>query len=180
MTISNSSGSIDFGPCCPANDADGIASAGNGPFNSWDGIAGMEISRGRFLAAVFLDDSEPSDPSPDRLVITDTGFSSLVPGLRQSFFVGDGLTGNGAGSVQEFQVPDGATRVMFGVHDSGPPDSTVPGWYGDNSGSIAASVEITAGTPVPALGAFARAGLVIATVLTGALYVLRSRIRVVT
>lgn len=152
VSLSSVSGSIDFGPCCVPNDADGIASAGNGPSNSWDGIGGMTISRGRFLGAVFLDDGVPSDPPPAPLAIPDIGFATLSPGLRQTFFVGDGLTGTGSGAKQIIHVPAGATRLFLGVHDAGPPDSTVPGWYGDNSGTISADVELTADpTSVPAL-----------------------------
>jgi hypothetical protein len=64
VRLSSVSGSIDFGSCCAANDADGVAGAGNAPSNDWDGIGGMTIARGRFLGAVFLDDTEPADPAP--------------------------------------------------------------------------------------------------------------------
>ena len=127
----------------------------------------MTIARGRFLGAVFLDDSEPGDPPPGPLVIPDIGFASLAPGLRQSFFVGDGLTGTGAGDAQIFQVPPGATRLFLGVHDAGPPNTAVPGWYGDNSGSISADVELTAGPlSVPGLPPWGL--LTLAALLVGA------------
>lgn len=142
VTLSAVSGNVDFGPCCSPNAADGVAGAGNAPSNSWDGIGGMTISRGRFLGAVFLDDGEPADPPPGPLSIPDIGFTWLSPGLRQSFFVGDGLTGSGSGQQQGFRVPDGATRLFLGFHDAGPPDTSLPGWYGDNSGSLMADVEI--------------------------------------
>jgi hypothetical protein len=91
VAVSSVSGTIDFGACCAPNDADGIASAGNAPGNDWDGIAGVTISRGRFLAAVFLDHTEPADPPPGQLAISDIGFGEIHAGLRQTFFVGDGL-----------------------------------------------------------------------------------------
>ncbi len=51
------------------------------------------------------------------------------------FCVGDGLTGTGTGQVQTFSIPDGATRMYFGLMDrngaGNPPD-----FYGDNTGSI--------------------------------------------
>ncbi|HEY3242752.1 MAG TPA: hypothetical protein VGM03_05305 [Phycisphaerae bacterium] len=41
----------------------------------------------------------------------------VMPGLRQPFFIGDGLTGTGSGAVQQFLVPDGATRLFLGTID---------------------------------------------------------------
>ena len=154
VTFTSVSGNIDFGPCCASNAPDGVTGLGTGPSNSWDGIGGMTIARGRFLGAVFLDASEPSDPPPAPLSIPDIGFTSLAPGLRQTFFVGDGLSGDGTGDVQIFQVPDTATRLFLGVHDAGPPDTSLPGWYGDNSGSVSGNIEISRAFPLPALGAF--------------------------
>ena len=165
LTVSSVAGSIDFGPCCAPNDADGAATLGNAPSNNWDGLAGMTIPRGRFLGAVFLDDSEPADPPPARLSIPDIGFASLSPGLRQTFFVGDGLTGTGSGTQQVFEVPDTATRLFLGLHDAGAPDDSVPGWYGDNSGSVTADVEIHVGQAIPALDAAGRLALAAALLL---------------
>ena len=39
--------------------------------------------------------------------------SSIAPKLGQVFPIGDGLTGNGTGTRQEFQVPNGAVRLYF-------------------------------------------------------------------
>jgi hypothetical protein len=89
---------------------------------------------------------------PVPLAIPDIGFSELSPGLRQTFFGGDGLTGTGSGDQQTFNVPDGATRLFLGLQDAGPPDPSLPGWYGDNSGSVSGTVEIVAPAAVPALG----------------------------
>lgn len=164
LTFEGVTGTLDFGPCCAPNDADGIASAGNAPANHWDGLAGMTIPRGRFLGAVFLDDNEPADPAPTPLVIPDVGFTSLAPGLRQTFFVGDGLTGNASGADQIFEVPDAATRLFLGVHDAGPPDTTLPGWYGDNSGGVTATVVLAAASAVPGVGALGALGLLIGLV----------------
>jgi hypothetical protein len=131
------SGEIDYGPCCPPNGADGIEGSGIVAAPLWDGLAGTDFStRTRFLAGVFLDDTEPEDPPPARIAFSDGSFPELSPGLRQIFFVGDGLTGTGTGELQTFHVPDGATRLFLGFQDRYSTSPNVPGWYGDNSGSI--------------------------------------------
>ena len=66
-----------------------------------------------------------------------------TPSLNQIFFIGDGLTGTGNGSVQNFVAPTGATRLFLAVADS----------YGssyNNSGSLTVDVDgATQGTPLP-------------------------------
>lgn len=172
LVFSNVTGSIDFGPCCPTNGPDGIDSSGSGAAIDWDGIGGMTIARGRFLTGVFLDDTEPMDPVPPDLVIPDIGFTELAPGLRQTFFVGDGLTGTGSGAPQVFQVPDGATRLFLGTQDAGPPNTAVPGFYGDNSGIVTGAVLVTGAPAVPVAGLVGTALL-----LAAALRVAWSRMR---
>ena len=66
--------------------------------------------------------------------------------MDQTFFIGDGLTGNGVGAAQQFIVPDGATRLFLGYAD-GNNYSGAPGQYQDNSGSVTASFQVLA--PVP-------------------------------
>ncbi len=56
----------------------------------------------------------------------------LSPFLKQVFFIGDGLTGNGTGAAQQFIVPAGATRLFLG-----PADGT--GWV-NNSGAFTVQV----------------------------------------
>lgn len=145
------SGDVDYGPCCPPNGADGVEGSGIVAAPLWDGLAGTDFStRARFLVGVFLDDTEPTDPAPERIVFADGAFTELAPGLRQIFFVGDGLTGTGAGDLQTFHVPDGATRLFLGYQDRYSTSPNVPGWYGDNSGSISVTVE-QAGDPTGAV-----------------------------
>jgi hypothetical protein len=63
--------------------------------------------------------------------------STLSPQLGQVFLIGDGLTGDGSGSVQQFIVPDGATELFLGVSDAPAFDgggSGGPGAYDDNLG----------------------------------------------
>ena len=74
------------------------------------------------------------------------GFTSLSPGLKQVFFIGDGL---GAGGVlQSYIVPDGATRLYLGTMDGF-------GWTGNNG---AFTLDVSA-VPEPAVWALALAGL---------------------
>lgn len=146
------SGTIDYGGCCPSNGPDGVAFTSIEANPLWDGIAGLDFStRARYLAGVFLDDTEPVDPPPARLVITDPGFTELSPGLRQVFFVGDGLTGEGAGTTQVFHVPDGATRLFLGVQDRCSTSPNVPGWYSDNTGNVSGTVSFNVPTAAGAV-----------------------------
>jgi len=148
LTIENVTGMIDYGPCCAENGADGISvpSGGIGPAIDYRGIAGMDIPRGIFLSGVFLDDNEPMDPSPSHLVINDIGFSALSPDLAQSFFIGDGLTGTGSGSTQIFNIPNNATRLFLGFHDS---FNGLPGFFQDNTGSLSLNANFNT-IPIPA------------------------------
>jgi hypothetical protein len=84
-----------------------------------------------------------------RLTFSDAtiGFESLAPELHQGFFIGDGLTGTGTGSVQKFYVPTGATRLYLGVYDAYG-WTGLPGYYDDNGGQFDVTV---APTVVPRL-----------------------------
>jgi len=46
------------------------------------------------------------------------GLSAYSPALDQIFFIGDGLTGTGTGTVQQFTAPVGATTLYLAVADS--------------------------------------------------------------
>jgi hypothetical protein len=116
---------------------------------SYGGISGIaHHEKTMFLAGVFLDDTEPSDPAPATLDFSAAGltesFSAVAPQLRQVFFVGDGRTGTGA--VQRFIVPPGATRLFLGFADSwnfsfGSIEG-YPGWYDDDDGLLSATFSI--------------------------------------
>ena len=123
------SGAVSNGPCCSLSGPDGgaiffhLTGAENGIS---DIVAPINA-----LIGVFLDASQPDgSPAPSALdfSILGTGFSSLAPGLKQTFFVGDGLTGTGSGNIQSFIVPTGATRLFLGTMD-------LFGWY-NNLGSF--------------------------------------------
>jgi hypothetical protein len=121
--------------------------------DSFGGISGMQLfestpsdRRVMFLAGVFLTDNEPTAPAPASLDFSSTAigrsFSELSPLLQQTFYIGDGLTGEGSGSVQNFWVPDGATRLFLGIVDGayfvGGPD-----YYDNNAGAFSATFEVT-------------------------------------
>jgi len=123
---------------------------------SYGGNSGViHRERTMFLVGVFLDDTEPPDPAPPTLDFSPTGitdtFPALAPQLRQVFFVGDGLTG--AGCIQQFIVPTGATRLFLGFADSWDfSTGTItgyPGWYDDDDGFLQATFSITQGPVYP-------------------------------
>lgn len=125
-----------------------------------NGISGIvHSSRQMFLTGVFLGANLPSDPPPPSLQFTGTSgssFATLSPLLNQTFFIGDGLTGTGSGTTQQFYAPPGATRLYLGFADAfgfGTPGSVIgypPSSYLDNSGFISATVTVSA-VPEPAI-----------------------------
>ncbi|MEM4406646.1 MAG: pre-peptidase C-terminal domain-containing protein, partial [Candidatus Methanomethylicaceae archaeon] len=101
-----------------------------------------------FLVGVFLGPDEPTEPAPERLDFTDspygigTDFIDLYPEIGQTFFIGDGLTSEG--ELQQFHVPEGATRLFLGFADAeqfGYPSSE-PGYYGDNAGNLNVNISL--------------------------------------
>jgi hypothetical protein len=58
---------------------------------------------------------------------------SLSPQLDQVFLVGDGLAGSGAGAMQQFLIPPGASRLFLGSTDG-------PGANYNNSGAFDVTV----------------------------------------
>ena len=118
--------------------------------NSFAGIAGLQFtSRQMFLVGVFLNDNVPADPAPTRLTYGTTGDTAAQysPGLNQTFFIGDGLTGTGAGNIQVFFSPVGATRLFLGFVDAFGYFGD-PGHFNDNTGLLTVDVDIQ--NPEPA------------------------------
>jgi hypothetical protein len=149
----SASGTPDGGGAFTMNDRNSIA-GGDVPLNS--------------LIGVFLDNSEPTGAPPSKLDYTGGySFAAFSPGLRQAFFIGDGLTGTGSGSAQHFFVPTGATRLFLGSSDGS-------GWY-DNSGSFSVTVDgpglAVAGVPEPSAWALMIVGF------GGAGFMIRRRAR---
>jgi Flp pilus assembly protein TadG len=94
------------------------------PSDSWDGSEhGMSDLKCPInaLVGVFLSDEQPDkSPAPEPLDYTSASSRSKTtyyPKLKQPFFIGDGLTGRGTGTVQKFQIPQGATRLFLGTMD---------------------------------------------------------------
>ena len=161
LTFSSVTGSIFVTPGYQLS-PDGLLSNGTPALGldtnitSFQGISGIQLEQGSgFLAGVFLPNATPADPAPDPLAFTNNGtpgligtnFSTLSPLLDQTFFIGDGLTGNGSGTTQQFVVPDGATRLFLGIADANGYNGA-PGQYQDNGGAYTASFQVSA-TAVP-------------------------------
>jgi hypothetical protein len=91
------------------------------------GIAGFNAPIDS-LVAVFLDFSQPDLTPPPTDFMYQPAATTVSPELKQLFFVGDGLTGTGSGTVQQFIVSAGATRLFLGTVDG-------YGWY-NNVGSF--------------------------------------------
>ena len=118
-----------------ANDAggDGI---GRTAVTSWEGISGISHpDNGMFLVGVFLTDAVPSGEAPQGLSFNSTteDFEELAPEIAQTFFVGDG-------AGRTFIVPSGATRLFLGFADAYLYEGE-PGWYQNNLGQLAVTVE---------------------------------------
>jgi Ca2+-binding RTX toxin-like protein len=116
-----------------------------------DGISGYKDATTNIgymsLTGVFLtDDTPPATTVVPRLDFTEgTGLGHNFPGLKpligQVFFIGDGRVGTGQGNLplQEFTVPDDATRLYLGMMD--------PVTYDDNYGLL--KVAFSTEFPVP-------------------------------
>jgi hypothetical protein len=91
------------------------------------GISGPLSVPANGLLGVFLDDSVPGGTAPAQRN-DGVSFLSLSPLLRQIFWIGDGLTANGSGTVQTFFAPAGATRLYLGPSDGF-------GWFNNSGGA---------------------------------------------
>jgi len=169
-------------PVVPPYGPDGTTTGGcnngtgrhiNNPIGPFSGYDTTDFSGA--LAGMFLADSLPTSPPPPlRFYVSDssqggiqTNFTSLSPVVGQVFFIGDGLTGTGTGATQVFQVPPTASRLYLGYVDSC--NATVPGCYGDNSGSMAVSLAASCGYSISPMsqsfGAGGGTGQVVVTTL---------------
>jgi hypothetical protein len=123
LTFSGVTGtvSLNIGTGSNFNDADGVGAATATSFNTGSGgISGITAPNAGFLTGVFETNAPPGISAPSSLDFTliGTNFTSLSPALYQTFFIGDGLTGDGSGSVQTFVVPAGATQLFLGISDA--------------------------------------------------------------
>ena len=163
FTFTNVTGRVNINPG-PGNNPPDAGTRGSsvnseGGLTSINNIAGYYRMPVDALLGVFLGPGLPtSNPAPGLLNFRDHGvgrlgttvgthFTTLSPDLQQIFFIGDGLTGTGSGSVQTFIAPAGATRLYLGVTDG-------YGWA-NNSGAYDVCVncgsvpEFSAGLVVP-------------------------------
>lgn len=84
-----------------------------------NGMSQLTAQQGS-LIGVFLNDNAPTVGSTPAALNFSTSasmdFTTLSPALKQPFFIGDGKRSNG--TVQQFVVPAGATRLYLGMHDN--------------------------------------------------------------
>jgi hypothetical protein len=149
LTFSGSGG-FNYGGGAPASSLDGdnngvsLTYIYNQTGDYGTGIAGALGVNVDGLVGVFLTAAQPSGPAPSQLDYNALGLdaASYAPGLNQIFWIGDGLTGLGSGSVQTFVVPTGASRLFLGMVDG-------CCWY-NNSGVASVTVTgVTLGSGVP-------------------------------
>ncbi len=112
------------GPYSPSptdNSADGDLGV-DGSTGAENGLAGIHAPWNSLLG-VFLGGNAPNgSPTPADLNFSGAGgiglgFATVNPGLKQVFFIGDGLTDRGSGAIQDFIAPAGATRLFLGSMD---------------------------------------------------------------
>ncbi len=135
----SATGGVNYGGGAPAAGADGDNDGTSYTYrfsmnaDYGTGIAGAQNVNVDGLVGVFVNGT-PSGAAPTALDFAGAGgstgldFATLAPGLDQIFWIGDGLTGIGAGAVQQFTVPTGATALYLGSVDGS-------GWF-NNSGSF--------------------------------------------
>jgi len=86
----------------------------------------------------------PTNSPPPAAILTGIKTNTVFwPIVCQPFFIGDGLTGTGAGQQQVFHVPDNATELFLGYAD-GSSFQGKPGDYGDNLGELSVTYSILA------------------------------------
>jgi uncharacterized protein (TIGR03437 family) len=144
LTFQSVTGTVQCGPSptWSSNGPDGLAYASD--INSYNNISGLVHPRkSMFLTGVFLAGSLPA-AAPARLNFTNDSFTTLSPAIGQTFFIGDGLTGTGTGTQQQFLVPPEATRLFLGYADASFFRGN-PGSYFDNSGSLTATFNVSTG-----------------------------------
>jgi hypothetical protein len=160
LTFSIVTGSVTLDGFGHFNNADGIGSepvmSGTTSFN---GISGISAPHAGYLVGVFLTNIEPNDPPPPILDFTKLGtnFTTLSPLINQTFFIGDGLTGDGTGTMQQFMIPATATRLFLGISDA-PGYLGNPGGFNDNAGSFNATFAMIPEPSVIALQLVGAAG----------------------
>jgi hypothetical protein len=124
-----------------------------------------------FLIGVFLG---PSLPVSQVASIGDYGTGAVVtptqgsytPLVGQTFYIGDGMTGNETGAIQQFIVPTGATRLFLGFADAMFFNGQAA-MYNDNGGSLNVNLQIVPAASTPEPGSVAMMALGLAALLIG-------------
>jgi hypothetical protein len=145
---------------CQGPTPDGGGSCGSVSALSYFGIS-TYIGPINALVGVFINSSTPGGAAPTGVNFSASGATSqstYSPQLNQVFFIGDGLTGTGTGSVQQFVIPAGATRLYLGSSDGA-------GANYNNTGSLSVTITDSGGgappaTPLPSTVVLMLIGLV--------------------
>ena len=106
-------------------------------------ISGITAPLAGYLVGVFVHERGPGGTTPAALDFTTgagTGFTNIAPELDQTFFIGDGLTGDDTGTLQTFTVPHGARTLYLGISDACGFNGA-PGCYFDNEGTFEVTVK---------------------------------------
>ncbi len=119
--VTNGSGGITDGPDGGALNIHGVGAE--------NGIADFTAPVNALLG-IFLDATQPSLLSAPAAFAYLPDATTIFPGLRQPFFIGDGLTSTA--TLQQFIVPTGATRLFLGTMDGFE--------WNNNSGSFSGTV----------------------------------------
>jgi len=144
----------------PVNGPDGGTFADSTSIPAVGPISGFSAPWSGHLVGLFIEAGDISGLSapvgasyPD---VASFGAPAYAPLARQVFFIGDGLTGTGSGSVQVFNIPDSAMSLVLGIADAYA-FNDFAGYYGDNVGGYEVSYNAV---PSPAAaGALGLAGL---------------------
>jgi hypothetical protein len=119
------------------------------PVGPFSGFLGTDF--GGALVGVFLGDTSPAVAPPTLHFYfsnssqggVQTNFLTQTPKIGQVFFLGDGLTGTGTGTIQKFFVPPTATHLYLGYIDSCTQTTPgVPGCYTGNAGSLSVTARL--------------------------------------
>jgi len=152
-TIISATGGAGFQPGAPATTPDCLAPFGFNMVADYTntavagnpslGISGALNVNASGLVGVFIGSGAPTGPAPAQRN-DGVAFNAISPALNQIFWIRDGLTGTGVGTVQQFTAPTGAMFLYFGTVDGF-------GWN-NNVGTIDVSISqiSTSETPLPA------------------------------
>jgi hypothetical protein len=137
---------LDFNGGNLLSDADGVGWAFSLNLKHHGAISGIKAPVGGFVAGVFEAGGTPTGTPPPSLDFTASGlgtnFLTLSPVLNQIFYIGDGLTGDGTGTVQTFFIPSGATLLYLGIPDQCQSNGPT-GCHADNSGVFVVTCTFT-------------------------------------